>query len=128
MQQGPNQILVVEDNAAMATVIRYNLERAGYVVHVASDGLEGVRLLEQHQIHLIITDQQMPIMDGLQFCHEMRKLDAHRHTPTIMLTAKGLEVDLQRLKESLGITALFPKPFSPTELVEAVDRYLAPVA
>ncbi len=124
MPHEKRRILVVEDNLAMANVIRFNCEKAGYEVQLASNGLEGVRCVQRDQFHLIITDQQMPVMDGTQFCNEMRKLDAYRHVPTIMLTAKGLELELSSLKEQLGIAALFPKPFSPSELVEAIDELL----
>lgn len=126
MPHEKHRILVVEDNMAMANVIRFNFEKAGYDVTLASNGLEGVRCVESGQFHLIITDQQMPVMDGTQFCSEMRKLDAYQHVPTIMLTAKGLELELSLLKEQLGISALFPKPFSPSQLVEAAEAMLTP--
>ena len=128
MQHPKRRILVVEDNLAMANVIRFNFEKAGYEVKLASNGLEGVRCVQSEQFDVIITDQQMPVMDGTRFCAEMRKLDAYQHVPTIMLTAKGLELELPVLKEQLGIAALFPKPFSPSELVEAVEQILAPAA
>jgi len=125
MQHEKNRILVVEDNPAMANVVRFNFEKAGYDVKLASNGLEGVRCVQGEQFHLIITDQQMPVMDGTQFCSEMRKLDAYRHVPTIMLTAKGLELESSLLKEQLGIAAILPKPFSPSELVEVAEKLLA---
>jgi CheY-like chemotaxis protein len=126
MPDTKRRILVVEDNLVMANVIRFNFQKAGYEVDLASNGLEGVRCVQNGHYHLVITDQQMPVMDGTQFCGEMRKLEAYEHVPTVMLTAKGLELELSRLQEQLGITALFPKPFSPSELVQAVEDILTP--
>lgn len=126
MTLAKRRLLVVEDNRAMAHVIRFNFEKAGFEVQVASNGLEGVRCVQDGQFDVIVTDQQMPVMDGTAFCAQMRKLDAYRQVPAIMLTAKGLELEASQLKEELGIAAVFPKPFSPSQLVQAVEELLAP--
>ncbi len=126
MSQPKAKILVVEDNVAMANVVRINLEMAGYAVTIASNGLEGARCVQNEQYQFVISDQQMPVMDGTQFCREMRKLESYRDVPTIMLTAKSLELELASLQEQLGIAALLPKPFSPSELVKVVNNLLAP--
>lgn len=122
------QILVAEDNAALASVVRFNLERAGFQVTVAANGRIAWEHAQDTQFDLIVTDQQMPEMTGCEFCHLLRGLEEYRETPVIMLTAKGMELELPRLKEELGISATFLKPFSPKEIVQAVDDYLAAVS
>ena len=70
----------------------------------------------------------MPEMSGSQLCAHLRQLERYRETPIIMLTAKGLELELPRLREELGIAATFLKPFSPKEVVQAVEDCLAAVS
>ena len=126
MNSAPHQILVVEDNPAIAHVVRFNLQRAGCEVATAQNGREGLERLLERPFDLVITDQQMPVLDGWSFCQEMRQVERYVATPIIMLTAKGFELDVVKLREELGITLLFPKPFSPAELVQAVQDCLAP--
>ncbi len=125
MQENCRHVLVVDDNLAIANVVRFNLERAGFAVSTARNGQAGWELVQRQQFHLIITDQQMPVMDGLEFCRRMREIDAYARVPVIMLTAKGSELDLPRLSVELGVTAIFPKPFSPLDLIQAVEEFVA---
>ena len=126
MPDGSCRILVVEDEPAMAHVIGFNLKRVGFDVVLAKNGREGMECVMERQFDLIITDQQMPVMNGTEFCRQMRKLDAYADVPMIMLTAKGLELEPDFGSKNLGISVMFPKPFSPSELVEAVQHCLAP--
>jgi len=73
----------------------------------------------------VLSDQQMPMMTGIQLCENIRELPAHRRTPFILLTAKCMEIDFQKLQQSLGISAALPKPFSPSELVNCIEEALA---
>jgi len=122
------RVLVAEDNAALASVIRFNLQRAGLQVTVAQDGLEAWEHTQNEQFDLVVTDQQMPKMTGCELCERLRQQDAYREVPIIMLTAKGLELELPRLREELGISATFLKPFSPKEVVAAVEEQLVAVS
>ncbi len=119
------RVLVVEDNATLATVIRFNLARAGFRVTVARNGLAAWQLVQDEKFDVIVTDHQMPEMDGCEFCTRMRTLENYRSVPVILLTAKRLELDLARLRDELGVVDAFPKPFSPVQLVQAVQQYLA---
>ncbi len=127
MSNADKHILVAEDNAALASVVRFNLQRAGFQVSVACNGRVAWEAVQEEVFDLIVTDQQMPEMTGREFCENMRTLDQYRDTPVIMLTAKGMELELPRLKAELGIAATFLKPFSPKEIVKAVEDQLEAV-
>ena len=119
------RILVVEDNPALASVVRFNLERAAFQATVARNGREAWERLESEEFDLVVTDHQMPEMTGCELCRRMRSHERHAETDVIMLTAKGLELELPRLREELGVVAVFPKPFSPIELVQAIQNQMA---
>lgn len=121
-----SRILVVEDNPAMSRVIAFNLARAGFEVITAGDGREAWEQVQQISFDLIVTDQQMPRMEGLDCCRRLRELEQYRETPVILLTAKALELDRQELADEFGVTAVFMKPFSPIELVHFIQDCLAP--
>ncbi len=123
MSSERKRILVADDNPALSSVVRFNLQRAGFAVTVARNGLEAWNHLERNSFDMVVTDHQMPEMTGCELCERMRGDSRHAETPIIMLTAKGLELELPRLQEELGVVAVFPKPFSPVELVKAIaDR------
>jgi len=124
MSSADRHILIVEDNSALASVVRFNLQRAGFQVTVARNGRVAWEAVQEQTFDLIVTDQQMPEMTGCEFCEKLRALDEYRDTPVIMLTAKSMELDLPRLKAELGIAATFLKPFSPKEIVKSVEDHL----
>ena len=105
-------------------LIAAELQRAGYRVVVGQNGREAWELAQDDQFDLIITDQQMPEMTGCELCERLRENESYRDTPIIMLTAKGLELELPRLRERFDITATFLKPFSPKEVVQTVEDCL----
>ena len=117
------RVLVAEDNAALAAVIRINLARAGLNVTMARDGGEAWRLLQAGEYSLVLTDQQMPVLQGSELCALMRQHARYADTPVILLTAKGLEMELETLRRELGVRELIAKPFSPRELVQRVLQY-----
>ncbi len=127
MAYSANRILVVEDNPALSRVLAFNLARAGFEVVTAGDGEEAWQQLQEISFDLIVTDQQMPRMEGLECCRRLRTLERYRETPVIMLTAKAFELDHQKLADEVGITAVFVKPFSPSELVQFICNCLEPV-
>lgn len=119
------KILVVEDNAALSGVICFNLVRAGFQVTSAANGRLAHDLLKKGSFDLVLSDQQMPLMTGIQLCEALRQLPAYRTTPFILLTAKCMEIDFARLKVNPGISAALPKPFSPNELVSCIEESLS---
>lgn len=119
-----HRILVAEDNRALARVTAFNLRRGGFEVTVARDGREAWEQLRQQHFDLVITDQQMPEMTGLELCAVMRDDEIHATTPIILLTAKGLELDIRQLEETFGVYRTYCKPFSPSEIVAGVRELL----
>ena len=119
------KILVCEDNVALSGVICFNLVRAGFDVTSVGNGKLALDALEKRTFDLVLSDQQMPMMTGIQMCESMRQLPQHKRTPFILLTAKCMEIDFIRLQQTLGISAALPKPFSPSELVNCIEESLA---
>ena len=119
------KILVCEDNVALSGVICFNLVRAGFEVTNVGNGRLALDALEKGSFDLVLSDQQMPMMTGIQLCENLRQLPAHRGTPFILLTAKCMEIDFVKLQQKLGISAALPKPFSPNELINCIEETLA---
>lgn len=113
--------LIVDDNLALARVTQFALDRAGYETQTARNGRHALEVAQASQFDVVVTDQQMPEMTGIELCRALRSLPQYAERPIILLTAKGLELELPRLREELGISAVFSKPFSPGAVVRAVE-------
>lgn len=122
---GTRRVLIAEDNRALADVTRFNLTRAGFVVTVARNGKEGQEHLQRARFDCLVTDYQMPLMNGEELCRWIRTQPALDDLPIVLLSAKGLEVDQERMRTELGVRAFLFKPFSPRELAETVTECLA---
>ena len=118
-------ILIAEDNAALGNVLKFNLQRAGFRVTLVSEGRSALEHLEAAPFDLLVTDQQMPLVDGSEICRRMRSMPHHASTPVILVTAKGLELNLETLRAELGVAAIFPKPFSPAAVLQKVEECLS---
>jgi two-component system, chemotaxis family, chemotaxis protein CheY len=116
------RVLVAEDNPALALVVRLHLENAGYQVTAARNGAEAWGLLERNDFEVLVTDHQMPELTGGEICRRMRQDPRLAQVGVVMLTAKGLEMDLDRMRSELGVWQVMPKPFSVRQLVEVVDE------
>lgn len=112
-------ILVVEDEAPLITLLRYNLEEAGFEVSVAADGEEALVAVAERRPDLILLDWMLPAVSGLEVCRQLRRKPGTRDLPIIMLTAKGEEGDRVRGLDS-GADDYITKPFSPAELIARV--------
>ncbi|MFO0790612.1 MAG: response regulator [Pirellulales bacterium] len=125
MTSNKGKILVCEDNAALAGVISFNLVRAGFEVKTCMNGIAALDALQHEDFDLVLSDQQMPMMTGIQLCENCRELPQYRDTPFILLTAKCMEINFSTLPQKLRITTALPKPFSPSELVSCIEEALA---
>ncbi len=126
METSPLQILVAEDNAALSRVLEFTLTKAGYMVTQAQNGAEAWAAAQLEHFDLVLTDYQMPLMTGAELCGNLRSLDEYADTPILLLTAKGLEIELPQLCDELGIAATFAKPFSPSHVLKTVQQLLTP--
>jgi CheY-like chemotaxis protein len=122
MEEGSKRALVVDDNVALARVIQFALDGAGFETQTAFNGRLALDAALETQFDIVITDHQMPVMTGVELCRELRNLPEYATRPIILLTAKGLELELPRLRDELGIDSTFAKPFSPSELANAAVR------
>ncbi len=115
------RILVVDDSASVRTVAGIALRQAGYEVIEASNGEEALRQLEGGRVHLIISDLNMPVMDGISLLKGVKSHPTHRFTPVIMLTTESGE---QKKEEgrAAGAKAWLVKPFKPEVLLDAVSK------
>ncbi len=109
-------VLIVEDEAPLVTMLRYNLEREGFAVEEAGDGEEALLRIAECRPDAILLDWMLPLVSGLEVCRRLRRAPATRGLPVIMLTAKGEEGDRIRGLDS-GADDYVVKPFSPSELV-----------
>ena len=119
-----SRILVAEDDSAMRKVLTFSLEQAGLSVCACSTGRDALEAAQQDRFDLVVTDQQMPYLNGTELCAELRKIPAYDHTPILLLTAKSLELNHKELYKTLGITAVLRKPFSPSYVVKMVKERL----
>jgi two-component system phosphate regulon response regulator PhoB len=122
------KVLLVEDEVAIVTMLRYNLEKEGFKVFSTGDGDEAVGLVKAHMPDVIVLDWMLPGMSGVDICAELRRQEETKTVPIIMLSARGEESDRIRGLDA-GADDYMVKPFSPSELIariRAVLRRLRP--
>ncbi|MBK7000743.1 MAG: response regulator [Rhodoferax sp.] len=118
----PNKtILVVDDSASLRQVVKIALTGAGYSVVEACDGQDALKKANGTKYHLIISDVNMPNMDGLEFLAAVKQLAAYRFTPVIMLTTES-STDKKQMGREGGAKAWIVKPFQPEQLLAAVAK------
>lgn len=118
------QILAVDDSATMRRMVTLTLSTAGHEVVCAGDGLEALEIgRKQQDIDLVITDVNMPNMDGITLVRELRALEAYRDKPLLVLSTESSPERKQQGREA-GATGWLVKPFNPAQLLYAVDRVL----
>lgn len=124
----PQRVLVAEDSAVISNVIKMNLEKAGFEVEVAENGKIAAERLDAEPFDLLLTDYQMPEMDGDELCRRLRQSPLNDEIPIIMVSAKGFELDVPALTAELGIAKFVYKPFSPRNIIQTVNQVLATVS
>ena len=118
------RILVCDDEAHILHAVSFKLSAAGFDIIQAGNGQEAKERLEDVTPDLVVTDYQMPYVNGLELCGFLRGRPQTATVPVILLTAKALELSEESVKEQYGIEALFMKPFSPRGLLGAVQKAL----
>lgn len=125
MLESHKTALIAEDNAALRRVIGFTLRGCGFEIVSASDGLAAWEASEHQELDLVVTDQQMPHMTGLELIEKLRSSDQHAAVPIVLLTAKGMEFEFEQLRERYQIAAMLAKPFSPSQLGELCEQLVA---
>ena len=118
-----NKILIVEDEISIRQLVKYNLEKEGYQVLDAEDGVRGLKMARSEKPDLLLLDLMLPQMDGLEVCRNLKGNPASAALPIIMLTAKSEEID-KVIGLELGADDYMTKPFSPRELIARVKAVL----
>lgn len=119
-------ILIVDDSSSLRTVVKLSLVRAGFEVLEASDGKEGLAQLDKAaKVHLIVSDVNMPNMDGITFVTQVKQHPRHKFTPVIMLTTEGQDAKKEQGRAA-GAKAWIVKPFNPPQLLDAVSKLILP--
>lgn len=116
-------ILAVDDSASLRQMVRFTLEGAGYRVVQAADGVEALEFAKGSPVDLVLTDVNMPRMDGITLVRELRGLNTYKFTPMLVLTTESGQDTKQRGKQA-GATGWIVKPFSPEQLLSTIARVL----
>ena len=116
-------ILAVDDSAPMRQLISFTLRGAGYKVIEALDGKDAVNKMEESKVDLIITDLNMPNMDGMELLRYLRSQDSFSHIPVVILTTESQASTIVTAKK-MGISGWIIKPFEPMKLTETVVKIL----
>lgn len=118
-------ILVVDDSSSLRQVVGIALKGAGYEVLEACDGKDALGKLNGKKVHLIISDVNMPNMDGISFVKAAKQLPAYKFTPVIMLTTEA-GADKKAAGQAAGAKAWVVKPFVPAQMLAAVSKLILP--
>lgn len=118
-------IMIVDDSASLRQVVGITLKGAGYDVIECCDGKDALFKLTGQKVHLIISDVNMPNMDGISFVKELKQMPSYKFTPVIMLTTESTEQKKMDGKEA-GARAWMVKPFKPEQMLGAVQKLVLP--
>ena len=116
-------ILSVDDSASVRQMVKLTLTGAGYDVTQAADGTEGLRQAQSGAFSMVLTDLNMPGMNGLALIRELRKLPAYRGVPIVFLTTES-DAELKKEAKAAGATGWITKPFQQEQLVAVVKKVL----
>lgn len=122
------KILVAEDSFALANLLNFVLSNAGFEVELHRQGASALASCQRQRFDLILLDQQMPLVSGLEIIEQIRSAGPNQQTPTFLCTAKSHELRLAEVSQTLDIRGVFHKPFSPRDLVNRLKAFAHPVA
>ena len=122
----PHRIYVCDDEPHIVLAVSLKFSRAGFEVMNANDGQAAWESIQRDPPDLLITDLQMPRLDGLSLIKQLRAHPELCDIPVILLTAKGYELDKDELRREFGVQHVVCKPFSPRELLATANSLLAP--
>ncbi|WP_396587209.1 response regulator [Bermanella sp. R86510] len=117
------KILAVDDSASMRQMVTFTLKGAGHDVLEASDGSEALKLAQGQAVDLVLSDVNMPNMNGIELCKNLRQLPNYKFTPILMLTTESAG-DKKMEGKSAGATGWIVKPFNPEQLLATIKKVL----
>ncbi len=117
-------ILSVDDSRAIRQLVKAVLEKEGHTVVIAEDGVEGMQKARSEVFDLVLSDINMPNMNGISFVSKLRLLEGYASVPIVMLTTESSDFKKGKAR-SMGATGWLQKPFTPERLITAVDRLLS---
>jgi two-component system chemotaxis response regulator CheY len=116
-------VLAVDDSASIRQMLAFTLKSAGYEVVEAVDGEDGLEKARNHSIQLVLTDQNMPRMDGLTLIRSLREMPQYKAVPILMLTTESSDA-MKVQGRAAGATGWLVKPFDPQKLIEVVKKVI----
>jgi two-component system chemotaxis response regulator CheY len=116
-------ILVVDDSASIRQMVAFTVKNSGYEVVEAVDGMDGLEKARSRSFNLILTDQNMPRMDGLTLVKSLRALPQYKTVPILMLTTESSDA-MKAQGKAAGATGWLVKPFDPQKLIEVVKKVI----
>jgi two-component system chemotaxis response regulator CheY len=116
-------ILIVDDSPSIRGMVSFTLKGAGYAVSEAGDGQDGLELARSQSFGLVITDQNMPRMDGITLIKSLRQLPEYKTTPLLILTTEAGD-EMKAQGRAAGASGWLVKPFDPNKLLEVVKKVL----
>ncbi|MEI7456827.1 MAG: response regulator [Nitrosomonadales bacterium] len=116
-------VLSVDDSGSIRQMVSFTLKSAGYTVIEAVDGQDGLDKAKQKTVDLVLTDQNMPRMDGLTLIKSLRAMPSYRNVPILMLTTESGDA-MKSQGKSAGATGWIVKPFDPQKLLEVVKKVI----
>lgn len=117
------RILIVDDCDTTRKLLSYIVRERGYKIYLASNGLEALEVMAENQVDMVVTDLNMPQMDGLELSRNLRSQEVYREIPIIMVTTESGDAD-RRMGASAGVTTYLTKPFSPQRLLYEIEKLL----
>lgn len=117
------RILAVDDSASMRQMVSFTLKGAGYDVEEAADGKQALDKAKSGKFNLVISDVNMPVMDGISLIKELRTLSDYKFTPILMLTTESTS-DKKQEGKAAGATGWIVKPFNPDQLLNTIKKVL----
>jgi two-component system chemotaxis response regulator CheY len=116
-------ILAVDDSGSLRQMVAFSLKAAGYEVVQAVDGQDGLNKAKERTVDLVLTDQNMPIMDGLTLIKNLRELGSYQKVPILMLTTESSD-EMKAKGKAAGANGWLVKPFDPKRLIEVVQKVI----
>jgi DNA-binding response OmpR family regulator len=120
----PKRILICDDEIHILRAVSMKLRKTGFEVATCSNGEDGWNHSLEFAPHAVVTDYQMPVVNGLELCQRIRAHETMQNIPVFLLTAKGFELDHEELMSRYLVSQVIVKPFSPRDLVSALHEHL----